>query len=278
MAFEHPGVGALDYLPCRYGESRLLFRGPKQPLDGAYAAFFGSTETYGRFVDAPFPALVGERLRVSAVNLGCVNAGVDVFARDRALLDIAAGARVTVIQVMGAQNLSNRFYSVHPRRNDRFIGPTDLMKATFGEIDFTDFAFTRHLLAALQTKCADRFDMVVEALKSAWIARMRELLAAIGGQKVLLWLADHRPEDTPAADCRYRNDPLFVDRSMLDALDGAADDYVEVVYDRGDRAHWTDGMVFSELEAPVAMQTPGVVAHETAAAALSERLAGLFDG
>ncbi|MGB3314802.1 MAG: DUF6473 family protein, partial [Albidovulum sp.] len=58
MAYEYAGESALDYLPCRYGQSKLLFRGPRRKLDGAYAAVLGGTETYGKFVAEPFPNIV----------------------------------------------------------------------------------------------------------------------------------------------------------------------------------------------------------------------------
>ena len=176
MAFEHPGEGALDYFPCQYGESKLRFRGPKKDLDAPYLAFFGTTETYGRFIEAPFPDLVGAALGAASVNLGCVNGGLDVYRNDRTLLDIASGAQATVIQVMGAHNMSNRFYSVHPRRNDRFLQPTALLRTVFREVDFTDFAFTRHLMAALQEESARRFELVVSELRAAWVSHMRALL------------------------------------------------------------------------------------------------------
>ena len=55
------------------------------------------------------------------VNLGCLNAGPDVYLNDPEILRIASKADVTVLQVVGAANLTNRFYTVHPRRNDRFL-------------------------------------------------------------------------------------------------------------------------------------------------------------
>ena len=33
---------------CRYGNSRLFFRGPKGNLSGRYHAFIGGTETFGK--------------------------------------------------------------------------------------------------------------------------------------------------------------------------------------------------------------------------------------
>ena len=45
----------------------------------------------------PFPALVQGRLGIPIANLGCVNAGIDVFLNEPAIADVAAGARVTVL-------------------------------------------------------------------------------------------------------------------------------------------------------------------------------------
>ena len=56
------GAG-LTYAPCRYGMSRIMFRGPKRRLDNPYFACIGGTETYGKFIDRPFPALIEKRYR-----------------------------------------------------------------------------------------------------------------------------------------------------------------------------------------------------------------------
>ena len=149
MSVHGGGQRALEYYPCRYGTSRILFRGPRRLLDGSYVAFLGSTETYGRFVEAPYPALLEDRLAVSCVNFGVVNAGVDLYLNDPGVMGLAAGAGAKVVQVMGAQNLSNRYYSVHPRRNDRFLRASDRLEALYPEVDFTEFHFVRHLLGKL---------------------------------------------------------------------------------------------------------------------------------
>lgn len=272
MAFEHPGDGALDYLPCRYGKSRLLFRGPKKPLEGRFAVFFGGTETYGKFIEYPFADLAGDALGFPTINMGCVNAGIDVYAKDQPLMRIADRAEVAVIQVMGAQNMSNRFYSVHPRRNDRFIGPSALMQTIFREVDFTEYAFTRHMLQALQDHCERRFELVVDELKAAWVARMRSWMETLECRKVLLWLSEREPEDDDLAV-----DPLFVDRRMLEQVRPFVDDIVEVVHLPPAEQFHTEGMVFSELEAQAARQTPGVAVHIEAAAALVPLLEGLIE-
>ena len=70
MAYAFPGAGALDYFPCRYGTSRLLFRGPRRMLDRPYVALLGGTETYGKYVPQPYPALIEAETGLRMVNLG----------------------------------------------------------------------------------------------------------------------------------------------------------------------------------------------------------------
>ena len=45
MAYEYGGDRALDYFPCRYGQSKLLFRGPRRKLEGNYISVLGGTAT-----------------------------------------------------------------------------------------------------------------------------------------------------------------------------------------------------------------------------------------
>lgn len=41
MKHENIEGAGLTYAPCRYGMSRILFRGPKRRLDTPYVAFVG---------------------------------------------------------------------------------------------------------------------------------------------------------------------------------------------------------------------------------------------
>ncbi len=194
MTYDVLGAGALNYAPCTYGNSRILFRGPQRRLDAPYVAFVGGTETYGKFIKAPFPALVESHLGVNCVNFGIANAGVDVFLNDAALIDAANGAEVTVLQVVGAHNLSNRFYTVHPRRNDRFVTASPILASIYPEVDFSEFHFTRHMLNVLYRVSPERFAVVRSELRQAWVARMKLLLRRISTPVCLLWFAAHMPD------------------------------------------------------------------------------------
>jgi hypothetical protein len=275
MAFEHPGGGALTYFPCRYGNSKLLFRGPQRALDRPYCAVLGGTASYGKFVPFPYPALVEAATGTPVVNLGCVNAGPDVYLNDPEILAIAGRAEVTVLQVLGATNLTNRFYAVHPRRNDRFLWAEPLLRSMYRDVDFTEFNFTRHMLLSLQAAGQERFGLVVEELRSAWVARMTALVTAVSGPVVLLWWSDRPPPPSGSAPDLNR-DPLLVDRDMLSAILALADDYVEVVTSAEARAQGVDGMAFAPLDRPAASLVPGPAAHREAAAALLPSLTPLL--
>lgn len=263
MSYESPGAGASVVSSCRYGTSRLLVRGPRRPLDKPYAAFLGGSETFGKFVAHPFPDLVESGLGRVCVNLGCVNAGLDAFAHDAEALRIAQAAETTLIQLPGAQNLSNRFYRVHPRRNDRFLAASPMLAAIYREVDFTEFHFTRHLLGTLRRLSEDRFAVVRTELEQAWMARMRLLLRAIGGRVVLLWL---RYDDDGACDLGTR--PLFVTPRMLEPLRPLVREIVEIAVRSAARSGEMQDMLLADLQAPAAAQLIGPATHQ----AIADRL------
>ena len=267
MAYIFPGDGALDYFPCRYGSSRLLFRGPRRDIERAYVAVLGGSETYGKFVQDPFPDLIERDLGLPVANLGCMNAGPDVFLNEESITAIAAQACVTVVQLLGAQNLSNRYYAVHPRRNDRFLGATPLLRAIFPRVDFTEFNFTRHMLQALQHSSAERFEVVAEELRAAWVVRMKLLLARLAGPTILLWMADVAPP-SPTRQVELARNPLLVDAEMVAVIRPSATGYVQVISSAQARAQGVEGMTFGPLDAPAAATVPGPLVHREVAEAL----------
>ncbi len=261
----------LDYAPCRYGASKLLFRGPQRGLDVPYIAAIGGSETYGKFVAAPYPALLEAALERPVVNFGCVNAGPDLFVKDAVIMEACANAVLTVVQLSGAQNLSNRFYAVHPRRNDRFLRASTLLKGIYPDVDFTDFHFTRQMLTRLERISPEKFELVVEELRAAWVARYRLLLSRINGPKVLLWMANRTPEATGST-----GDPLYVNRAMIEEIGRGADGVAEVTASAASRAKARDGMVFNAAEASAAAEMPGPLHHLEAATALLTAVSGLI--
>ncbi len=210
--------------------SRLAFREAPPVLDAGCVAFIGGSETFGRGVDRPFPERVAAELGRPCGNFGVQQASVEAFIREPSVLDACRKAGVTVVQIMGAQNNSNRFYSVHPRRNDRFLRPSSVLQAIYADVDFSEFAFTRHMLRALRQVSQERFEIVRAELQEAWSARMRTLLDELGPRVVLLWFAVEplADDDWGIRDHSFQADPLFVNRRMVEALRPRVADIIEV--------------------------------------------------
>ncbi|MBL3594376.1 hypothetical protein JMM63_02100 [Rhodovulum sulfidophilum] len=271
MIFDNPGGGSLAYSPCRYGNSKLEFRGPRRPLEQPYCAAVGGTETYGKFVPKPYPALIEEATGLQMVNLGCINAGLDVFLNDASLMDVVAGAQVTIFQALGAHNMSNRFYVVHPRRNDRFLRASAMLKALYPGVDFTEFHFTRHMLSVLKQKSPSSFEIVVAELQMAWQARMRKLAGRVPGDKILLWLPGRPPGYGQPCD-GLGEDPLFVTQHMLDTVRSYFTRVVEFEPSPEALARGAEGMVHGEADEAAAASLPGPAVHEELAEVLSGTL------
>lgn len=275
MTLQKTVRSALNYRPCRYGAARVDFRGPKKSLTGRYLAFLGGTETYGKFIQTPYCELLEARVGMDCANLGVMNAGLDVFLNEPEILAIAGRAEVTVIQILGAHNMSNRFYRVHPRRNDRFIAASALMQSVFYDVDFSEFNFTRHMLQELSHLASERFSFVREELRNAWCSRMRILLDRIPGEKILLWLADH-PPPLKLPQRSLGRDPLFVDSPMIDALRPLVSGVAQVRLSEGARRTSTDGMIFRDLDRAAAERMLGPLAHQEAADTLFQELSPIL--
>lgn len=260
MSYAFTSEGSLNYFPSRYGTSKLTFRGPVRSTVGDYLVTLGGTETFGKYVQTPFPQLLEGDLGLPVINLGCMNAGPDLYLNEPDILDIATAARACVVQVLGAQNMSNRYYSVHRRRNDRFLAATKLLQGMFPSVDFTEFNFTRHMLTALQTAAPDRFEVVAEELRAGWVLQMRRLLSQLRLPTLLLWISDASPPEPQQRSKILCNAPL-IDTEMIKAVRPLATSYIEVVSSPAARAEGVGAMVFAPMERLSAAVLPGQSAH-----------------
>ncbi|MGR3501543.1 DUF6473 family protein [Pseudaestuariivita sp.] len=268
MTFERSSLGALDYAPCRYGASMVPVRGPKQTISPESVACLGSTDTFGKFVPEPFPQLVQDLVGVPCVNLGADNAGVDTFLQDPALIEAANAAGCRVVQVMCAHNLNNPFYTVHPRRNDRFIAPTEALTALYPEVDFTEHHFTRAMLLRLRQVSRKRFETVVLALKGAWEEAMIALMERLEPPVLLTWISDTTPPEP--GDHRMRRAPLFVDVDMMARV--APEPPIVIRVSAAALATNTRGMIFGPMQAQMAAELLGPSAHVEVAMTLSREV------
>lgn len=267
-------LSAIDYAPWQWPGSRLWMRGPERPVPERHIAVLGGLETYGRFVARPYPDLLEEALGVRCLNLGAAHAGPEAYLADPALIAACNSAEATVISVTGAHALSNGFFKVHPRRNDRVIRHEEALRALYPEVDFSQHSFVRHLLGDLERTSPRRFGIVRNELQRAWVVQMERLCARIGVDVVLLWMGDRGPAD-PAGSI-FDGDPPFVTRAMLGALRGLVHGRVEAVARTQGAAAAPEARLRGGGAGHAALKLPGPALHRQAADGLSEALRALL--
>lgn len=272
----------IDYQLYRFGRTRQTFRGPQPDFRGRYVACLGSAHTFGRFAEQPYPALLSAP-GLPAANLGTDGAGPGFFLQDPEILRVASNAEVCVVQAMSAIALSNRMYAVRPRRNGRLHDVSDLMRGIFPEVDFSRFVFVRGMLTHLAEIDPNRFRLVENEIKNAWIGRMHSLLSLIETRTILFWFSVRAPQEmgaTAVDRCAMRY-PEYVDRAMIEAVTPAANAYIECTSHVGLPQDLTrDGapVMFRPSGEPITVndELPSPEMHATAAAALQPEIARLL--
>ncbi|MEM0944366.1 MAG: DUF6473 family protein [Pseudomonadota bacterium] len=270
-----------DYETHTFGRMHQIFRGPMPDLTRPYIAYLGSSATFGRFTDRPFATLTAEALGLTAVNFGTEGAGPGYFLEDADILPVANGARACVIELMGARALSNRMYTVRPRRNERMARPAQLLRGLYPEVDFRQFAKVANMLTYLKALDAARFRLVENEIRSAWSARMAALLAALEVPTILLWISPRSPAERPGrGDVTWRY-PHFVDDELLASSTPGAAGLVECIGEQGLPQDLTkDGqpVLFRPTGEPILAneRLPSPALHARAAELLTPLLADLI--
>lgn len=256
MFHNRQGPAGLTYSLCQYPGARVTYRGPPANLQRPYMAFIGASETFGPFVEAPFPTLIAEAYGVEVLNLGVRNAGPDVHLQSRAMLQLTSVAVATVVQVPLIPNLSNRFYRVHPRRNDRFLCITEELRALAPYVDLCDVNFIGHFWAELARQAPDVVSLVRQEVEEVWLDRMRLMLRHIKSPVYLLVI--EKDVANPAAK-------WAVSRTMLDALRSLVSQIVHVRPSQQALREGRSTLMFSDAEFSKASGALNATAHKDVA-------------
>ncbi len=249
----------------RIGGARLPIRPVPKVLRRDYVVFLGSDDTYGCHLSYPFTELIEDATGIQTVNLGCVGARVDAFQQNEGILEMCRGARLVFVEAVGAEAMSNRLYRVDVRNNQRLIRVTKYLKALYEAVDFSGIETVGELLTVLAQMSEEKLYFVRLELHMAWVARMRTLIRQIGVPVILLWLADHEPFYAATGGTIFR-DPLFVDRTMLEALRQEVVDIIEITATKDEVFSTGAG---AEEPASTPIGSLGQVYHERVAAELS---------
>lgn len=260
MSYHESDATGAEESVCRYGASKMWFRGPKRLLVKPYVACVGGNETFGRFVESPYPAILEQRLEKQCVNFGSLFSGADALARDPEIPNLMGGAEVCVLQLPPVLNQTNRFYRVHPRRNDRVLEATADLVALYPELDFADVHFVRHLTSRLAEIADARFEVVAAELRQAWGRALRKVLESANNRVLLLWLDWDR---STMADPSYRGltDPVQITQEMIDELSDVCAATLRLVVRPSGASDDLEDMLFGTLQQPMAEYMIGPATH-----------------
>jgi hypothetical protein len=225
----HPGYQGIDghfidYQLYEIPGVRGSFRGPA--VQGAdYIACLGAAQTFGRFVQKPFPRLISDALGIETLNLGRGGASPTFPLSNRALLGTINRARLVIVQVFSGRSQSNSLFQVvgHGMSGKNLANGADTSADQF-------YAWLLEQDKALARK-------IVDETRENYVQSMTQLLEAITKPKILLWFSvrqpDYQEELTMPLKRLWAEFPQLVNRSMMERLRSRCDLYLECVSRRG---------------------------------------------
>jgi len=260
---------------------RGVFRGPPIKSD-EYVACIGAAQTFGRFVQAPYPRLMATTLGMDALNLGRGGAGPSFPLSNPRLLELINGARVAIVQVFSGRSQSNSLFKT---LNDGMIGINQANGQEFSANRFYEW---------LLEQGEELSRKIVSETRANYVMAMTELLDAITAPKILLWFSVRTPEYVEQLRMPlhrlWGEFPQLVNREMINEIKTHCDQYVECISRRGlpqpllRRSGNTDGLM--EPSGPLSKAEektenhyyPSPEMHEDAAALLAGPCLALLNG
>ena len=175
----------VDYHPFTLDGCPVPFRGPafdpQAVPEGSFFTCLGAAQTYGCFVDRPYPDLLSDRLGLGALNLAVGGAGPGFYLQYPALIAAMNRSRFVVVQAMAARHEANSRFAADgyvEYLRDRVTGESlDTVSAWCRVLEETPAAAPR---------------LVAES-QASWLESMQRLRAAITVPVVFLWFSQQKP-------------------------------------------------------------------------------------
>jgi hypothetical protein len=208
------------------GTTDLYVRGPwaSEQESTSYFVCAGAAQTFGCFCEAPYPALLAQRLNVPVLNLGFAGVGPRFFLINESLLHHISQACFAVVQVMSGRSEDNRLFSSGGREF--------LTRVADGAELGAEPAYAK----LLETADVATVREILSETRSNWIESYQRLLASISCPTVLFWFSQRPPEyeeRLSGVHELFGGFPQLVNRAMVEAVRPFADSYVECITSRG---------------------------------------------
>ena len=193
-------------------------RGPAIDLvPGSYIVAIGAAQTFGRFVDDPYPARLSRQLGLPVLNLGISGAGPSFFFMRPDLLKLINQAKLAIVQVMSGRSLTNSRFIVESNQGlVRIAGAPPQAAPIFAEHAYQNF---------IQTASKDEAAALRAEIRARYIAEMQGLLDAVHVPKILFWFSTRTPEWNEGLnqlESYWGAYPHFINQAVFDSLDVGA--------------------------------------------------------
>ena len=202
-------------------------RGPKVDLERPYFSCIGAAQTFGRFVQEPYPTLLARTLDAQALNLGFSGVGPSFFLGRPKFFDFINNGKFCIVQMLSGRSISNSVFEVSPanqglsrrkdvnaRQNDRFL--------------LAQHAYEEYLRTASQ----EELQALREEIRQRYVELMKELLAKIKIPKVLLYFSRRAPnyaEGFSTIHAYWGDLPHFVNGAVVASLKEEALEHGSIV-------------------------------------------------
>jgi hypothetical protein len=206
-----------------------LVRGPLPPsLDkGRFIVCAGAAQTFGRYVEKPYPSLLQERLAVPVLNLSRGGVGaVQYRCLSESYLPYLNRAKFVVVQVVTGRNEPNSLFDLARG------GPYHLVRRSDGKPGEARFLYT-DLLASGNRKLIER---VLEETRLSWIDNFTFFLKQIRVPKILFWFSKREPRYEVSfknVDKFFGKYPQLVTDKWVAPLLPHVDEYVKCITKSG---------------------------------------------
>lgn len=219
--YQKRDIEIVDYQEYRIDGIDEALRGPEPDLSGgAYFSCIGAAQTFGVFVEQPFPALLARETGLAALNFGLPAAGPGFYAAYDRMIDLINAGRFCIVQVMAARAEANSLYAAEgycETVRDRATGEVVSSFTSWSRIVAEDPAALPRLVAETQEN---------------WVASYRRLFDRITVPTLLVWIShDRKTTDVldlsqPDINELYFKFPQFVDAGALQRIIPMADAFV----------------------------------------------------
>ncbi len=243
----------VDYRLGLHPQFPLPFRdgATLNPL-GLNIAYIGAAQTFGRFVEHPFPKLLQQPIGAKAINLGFAGVGPKFFLEHQYLIELANSTDAVIIQIMSGRSTQNskiRYIDGH------WKGSSTMIDAQKNEKVYAEDAWER----IVSSSSLDEIDFLINQTMSNYIDEYVELLTSIKKPKILLWFSTDSPDrslnikQTPLSfNSLAGSYPHFITRNQIEKISVYADHYVEVIAGGG-----LPQKLFSRSTNELTNRTPG---------------------